>query len=52
MKFSELKSSSRYDASKDAKCAHCMISFEDDDELGQCALTDHFTHAVCVCHDR
>ena len=51
MKFKEIKSLSTYRSDVDSKCAHCMQSFEDDDDLGKCALTEHFTHATCIGHD-
>jgi hypothetical protein len=51
MKFKEVKSLSSYRPQVDFKCAHCMQSFDEEDDIGKCVLTDHYTHAVCTGHD-
>jgi hypothetical protein len=52
LKFKDLKASDEFHSSRDAQCAHCMVPFVEEDELGRCALTDHYTHATCVGHDK
>lgn len=51
MIFSEYRITQSFNPDLDKACAHCMISFKDEDEISRCPLTDHLTHASCVGHD-
>ena len=51
MKYREYKSSSQFDRLKDSYCAHCLIFFKDEDDIGQCEQTEHLTHLDCIKHN-
>lgn len=51
MRFRELKSSENFDPLKDAYCAHCLVPFNDEDDVGKCEQTDHKTHVECTKHN-
>jgi hypothetical protein len=51
MKYKEFKSTAEFDALRDTYCTHCLVPFNDSDELGTCEQTAHVTHAGCTKHD-
>lgn len=51
MKYKEIKGTESFRPNVDTRCAHCLVAFEDEDDLGKCVLTEHYTHSVCVGHD-
>jgi hypothetical protein len=52
MKYKEIRQMATFRPEVDSKCAHCMECFEDEDDLGRCSLTEHYTHVTCIGHDQ
>ncbi|MGI0090549.1 MAG: hypothetical protein ACREBS_02460 [Nitrososphaerales archaeon] len=51
MKYAEWRASPDYDPLKDSYCKHCLVPFQDGDELGRCEQTEHLTHVECTKHN-